>query len=67
MGTVHYQYWHSKMVPVTVMALYFGSVPVWHGPLPVLVFKNGDRTGTGICHFGSVPVWAQSIAGTGIQ
>ncbi len=30
MGIVHYQYWHSKMVPVLVLSfLHFGSVPVW--------------------------------------
>jgi hypothetical protein len=30
MGTVHYQNWYSKMVPVLVLAfLHFGSVPVW--------------------------------------
>ncbi len=29
-GTVHYPHWHSKMVPVPVLAfLHFGSVPVW--------------------------------------
>ena len=29
-GTFHYWYWHSKMVPVPVLAfLHFGSVPVW--------------------------------------
>jgi hypothetical protein len=29
-GTVHYRYWDSKMVPVPVLAfLNFGSVPVW--------------------------------------
>jgi ABC-type uncharacterized transport system permease subunit len=29
MFTVHYWYWHSKMVPVPVLAIYIGSVPVW--------------------------------------
>jgi hypothetical protein len=29
-GTVNYPHWHSKMVPVPVLAfLHFGSVPVW--------------------------------------
>jgi hypothetical protein len=29
-GTVHYPHWHSKIVPVPVLAfLHFGSVPVW--------------------------------------
>ncbi len=29
-GTIHYLHWHSKMVPVPVLAfLHFGSVPVW--------------------------------------
>jgi hypothetical protein len=30
MGTVHYRYWYSKMVPTPVQAfLHFGSVTVW--------------------------------------
>ncbi len=28
MGTVHYPYWHSKIVPVPVLVLYIGSLPV---------------------------------------
>ncbi len=29
-GTVHYPHWHSKLVPIPVLAfLHFGSVPVW--------------------------------------
>ncbi len=40
-GRVHYQYWHSTKVPVPVLALYIGSVPVWARSI----------TGTGI------PTW----------
>ncbi len=28
MGTVHYRYWHSNIVPLLVLAFYFGPVPV---------------------------------------
>ncbi len=29
MGTVHYWYWHLTKVPIPVLTLYIGSVPVW--------------------------------------
>ncbi len=29
MGMVHYRYLHSTKVPIPVLALYIGSVPVW--------------------------------------
>ncbi len=66
MGTVHYWYWHSKMVPVPVLALYIGSVPVWARSITDTGIPKWCRTGTGFLHFGSVPVQAQSITGTGI-
>ncbi len=68
-GTVHYQNWHSKMMPVPVLSfLHFGSVPV----------KAKSITGTGIqlwClyrvlafrYFDSVSVLAWDITGTGIE
>jgi hypothetical protein len=43
-GTFHHWHWHSKMVPVLVLAFFhFDSV---RSQLPVLVFNNGFRNGT---------------------
>ncbi len=87
-GTFHYRNWHSKMVPVAVLALlHISSVPVWaqsvtgtsiifclywywhfciqvqyryrHNPLPVLAFKNGACTSTGISE-----LWFSTSMGT---
>jgi hypothetical protein len=47
-GTVHYPHWHSKMVPVPVLAfLHFGSVPVW----------AHSNTGTGIQKWFQYQYW----------
>jgi hypothetical protein len=62
-GTVHYPHWHSKMVPVRVLAfLHFGLVPVWAHSItrteiqkmvPVPVFK--------FLYFGFYPYWHRSV------
>jgi hypothetical protein len=47
-GTVHYQNWHSKVVPVPVLSfLHFGSVPV----------KAKSITGTGIQQWCTYRYW----------
>jgi hypothetical protein len=48
MGTFHYRYWHPNMVPILILAfLHFGSVLVWHSPLPPLLAFRCVRTGIG--------------------
>jgi hypothetical protein len=45
-GTFHYCYWHSTMVPVLVQAfLHLVQYCYRHNLLPGLAFKNGARTG----------------------
>jgi hypothetical protein len=49
MGTVHYWYWHSKMVPVPVLAfLHFGSGPVWAQSITGTGIQKWCNTSIGI-------------------
>ena len=49
LGTANYRYWHSKMVPVPLLAfLHFDSVPTWAQSINATAFKNASGTGIGI-------------------
>jgi hypothetical protein len=57
-GTVHYRNWHSKMVPVPVLAcLTLVQYQYGHIQLPELVFKNGSSTVLEFCTLVHYQYW----------